>query len=418
MPAVADQPGEERFGEEALAFLSAHARPRPAGGAAWGEGPDRVQLFVEGTAEQLRGQIEAARGWRRTVFDAGFGWISGPARYGGRGLPRSFERIYQSLEARFDTPSQLPFGVGLGVVAPAILAHGSEVAKEAYLRQMHRGDIIACQLFSEPDAGSDLAGVRTSAVRTGRNWVLTGRKVWSSGAQHADIGEILCRTDPDAPRHQGLTAFVVDMAAPGVSVRPLRQMTGGASFNEVLLDGVAVPDDHRLGGEGEGWGVAVTTLSHERGAVGGGAAALDVARLVELLRWLGKDRDPLLRQQLADVYVHLCVARATRLRALMEREAGRPPGPAGAVAKLSLTATLRRVSDLLTEALGPRLTADTGEWGTFTWAELVLGAPGLRIAGGTDEVQKNVIAERVLGLPREPRPDTPPPDAPPPFSST
>jgi alkylation response protein AidB-like acyl-CoA dehydrogenase len=321
-------------------------------------------------------------------------------------LPRSYEHVYQTLEAGFDTPSQLPLGVGLGVVAPALLAHGSERVKDAYLGPMHRGDVVACQLFSEPAAGSDLAGVRTAAVRTGGHWALTGRKVWSSGAQYADIGEVLCRTDPAAPRHQGITAFVVDMTAPGVVVRPLRQMTGGASFNEVLLDGVAVADDHRLGGEGQGWGVAVATLSHERGAVGGGVAAIDVHRLVELLRWLGKEGDPLLRQRLADVYVQVAVARATRLRALANRDAGRSPGLESAVVKLSLTETLRRLSDLLTEALGPRLTADTGEWGTFAWAELVLGAPGLRIAGGTDEIQKNVIAERVLGLPRQPRPET------------
>ncbi len=408
MAGVADQPGEERFRREAHRFLSAHARPRSEGAPAWGEGPDRVQLFVEGTPEQVRLQVEQARSWRRKVFDAGFGWISGPVRYGGRGLPRSYEGIYRSVEAEFDTPSQLPLGVGLGVVAPAILAHGTEAVKHAYLRRLHRGDVVGCQLFSEPEAGSDLANVATTAVRDGQGWLLTGRKVWTSGAQYADLGEILCRTDPRAPRHEGMTAFVVDMATPGVEVRPIRHMSGGASFNEVLLEAVPVADDHRLGEAGQGWGVAVTALSGERGTVGGGVGAIGVHRLVEMLRWLGKDRDPVLRQRLADVYVHCAVARATRLRAVARQDSGQPSGPESSIARLGLTEELRRLSDFVTEALGPRLTADTGEWGTFAWAELVLGAPGLRIAGGTDEVLKNVVAERVLGLPRQPRSGDPP----------
>ncbi|MDP9070159.1 MAG: acyl-CoA dehydrogenase family protein [Actinomycetota bacterium] len=405
---MADQPAEERFRAEALAFLSAHARPRPEPGRRWGQGSDRVWLFVEGTPEQERALVEEARRWRQRLFDAGFGWITGPLRYGGRGLPLSYERIYRCAEAGFETPSALPFGVGLGVVAPAILAHGTDPVKDAYLGPMHRGDVIGCQLFSEPGAGSDLASVETRAVRHGDQWSITGRKMWTSGAHFSDIGEILCRTDPAAPKHRGITAFVVDMSAPGVRVRPLRQMTGGASINEVVLEEVPVPDDHRLGEVNDGWRVAVSTVVSERRVIGGGAAAASVHRLVELLRWLGKDDDPVLRQRLADVHVHDAVAGYTKLRAMAEREAGREPGAETSIAKLALTDNLGRVSEFLTEALGPRLTADTGEWGTFAWAELVLGAPGLRIAGGTDEVQKNVIAERVLGLPREARPESPP----------
>ena len=406
---VASPPTEERFRQEVLEFLSVNARRRPPGGPPWGVGPDRVGLFVEGTPEQERALVDEARSWQRRLFDAGLGWITGPARYGGRELPRSYERAYQSLEAGFETPSRLPLGVGLGVVGPALLAHGSDQLKDRYLPALHRGDVIACQLFSEPDAGSDLAGLRTRAEARDGGWVVTGRKVWTTGAHYADVGLALCRTGAEGPPHRGITAFVVDMRAPGVEVQRLRQMTGGSSFNEVVLDAVPVPDDRRLGPVGGGWAVAITTLTGERGAIGGGAASASVERLVALVRWLGKEADPLLRQQLADVYVHGAVAAATRARAMAEAEAGRPVPGETALARLSLTANLGRISDLVTAALGPRLTADTGEWGTFAWAELVLGAPGLRIAGGTDEVLKNILAERVLGLPREP-PGAPPPE--------
>ena len=400
----------EQFREEALRFLTANARPRAETDWAWGQGPDHVGLFAERTPEEDRAEVEAARAWRRTVFDAGFGWITGPRRYGGRELPAEYEHLYQSLEAGFETPSGAPFGIGLGMVTPTILAHGGETVKEAYLRPLHRGDVIACQLFSEPGAGSDLAGLQTRAVRHGDEWVVTGQKVWTSGAQFSDIGEIICRTDPEAPKHRGLTGFLVDMHAAGVTVRPLRQMTGGASFNEVFFDGVRVPDDHRLGEVNQGWTVALTTLMHERAAIGLGVTAVrtgatSTRRLAELLRWLGKQDDPVLRQELADIYVHGAVARATNLRAMAKVKAGQVPGPELSIAKLALTQNLQRISDFVAHALGPRLAADTGEWGTYAWTEFVLGVPGIRLAGGTDEVLRNVIGERVLGLPKEPRLD-------------
>jgi alkylation response protein AidB-like acyl-CoA dehydrogenase len=341
------------------------------------------------------------------MFDAGFGWLTGPRRYGGRELPSSYERLYQSIESDFDVPSQTPFGIGLGMVAPTILAHATDRAKDLYLRSLYRGDIIGCQLFSEPGAGSDLASLQTRAVRDGEEWLVTGQKVWTSGAQHSDIGEIICRTDPDAPKHKGLTGFVVDMHAPGVEVRPLRQMTGGASFNEVFFTEVRVPDDHRLGDVNQGWTVALTTLMNERAAIGGGGAGvgmLNPRRLYDLLRQLGKERDPLVRQRLADVYINTQVARYTNLRAMEKVKAGQLPGPEMSIAKLSLTNNMRRLTDLLGLVLGPRLTADTGEWGTYAWSQLVLGVPGIRVAGGTDEVMKNIIGERVLGLPKEPQP--------------
>jgi alkylation response protein AidB-like acyl-CoA dehydrogenase len=395
---------EDAFQEDALEFLNANAALKVEEKTGWGEGQDKVGLFAEKDRQQEQAEVEAAKKWRQSVFDAGFGWITGPSRYGGRELPSSYERLWQTLQGQYDVPSGAPFGIGLGMVAPTILAHATDPVRERYLRPMYRGEIVACQLFSEPAAGSDLASLQTRARRDGDEWLVTGQKVWTSGAQYSDIGEIICRTDPDAPKHKGLTGFVVDMHAPGVEVRPLRQMTGGASFNEVFFTDVRVPDDHRLGDVNEGWTVALTTLMNERAAIGGGGAggAVGTGRLIELLQHLGKDQDPILRQQLADVFIHSNVSRYTNLRAMEKIKAGQLPGPEMSIAKLTLTNNLRRICDLVSLALGPRLIADTGEWGTFAWAELVLGVPGLRVAGGTDEVMHNIIGERVLGLPKEP----------------
>ena len=398
---------EDEFRASALAFLEANAKPRGDDTQVWGQGSDRVGLFAEKTPEQEAAEVAEAKEWRQQVYDAGFGWITGPEAYGGRELPSSYERLWGSLEARFDTPSGAPFGIGLGMVAPTILAHAVDEVRALYLKRLYRGEIIACQLFSEPGAGSDLAGLSTSAVRDGDEWIVTGQKVWTSGAQYSDIGEIICRTDPTLPKHKGLTGFVVDMHAPGVEVRPLRQMTGGASFNEVFFNEVRVPDSHRLGDVNQGWTVALTTLMNERAAIGGGGAAsgasiMGTARLMELVRQMGRADDPIVRQKLAAVYVHGTVARYTNQRAMARLARGELPGPEMSIAKLSLTQNMQRVCELVASVLGPRMVADTGEWGTYAWSEFVLGVPGMRVAGGTDEVMKNIIGERVLGLPKEP----------------
>ncbi|HEY2301958.1 MAG TPA: acyl-CoA dehydrogenase family protein [Acidimicrobiales bacterium] len=401
---MADVIDEDAFEREALAFLDANAKLRTEERTGWGEGSDRVALFSEKTRQQEAVEVRDAKAWRTTVFDAGFGWITGPVEYGGRGLPTSYERAWQRIQARYDVPSMARFGIGLGMVAPTILAHATDAVKDRYLRALYRGEIIACQLFSEPGAGSDLAGLQTAAERDGDEWVVNGQKVWTSGAQYSDIGELLCRTDPTLPKHQGLTGFIVDMGAPGVDVRPLRQMTGGASFNEVFFTDVRIPDDRRLGAVNEGWGVALTTLMNERAAIGGGGVGVSIGidRLIELLRHLGKADDPLLRQQLADVWINTNVARYTGLRAMERLRAGQLPGPEMSISKLALANNLRRVATLVSAALGPKLVADSGEWGTYAWGELILGIPGFRIAGGTDEVMKNIIGERVLGLPKDP----------------
>jgi acyl-CoA dehydrogenase len=397
---------EEAFADEALAFLSANAKLKVEDRANWGEGSDKVGLFAEKSREQELAEVEESKAWRQKIFDAGFGWITGPSRYGGRELPASYERRWNSLHAGYDSPPASPFGIGLGMVAPTILAHATDTVKDRYLRSLYRAEIVACQLFSEPVAGSDLAGLQTRAERDGDEWVVNGQKVWTSGAQYSDIGEIICRTDPNLPKHKGLTGFVVNMHAPGVEVRPLRQMTGGASFNEVFFTDVRIPDDHRLGDVNAGWGVALTTLMNERAAIGGGGAGLggvmNLKRLIELAQHQGKANDPVVRQQLADIWIRSSVASYTNLRAMAKIKAGQLPGPEMSIAKLALTNNMRRVADYLSHVLGPKLVADTGQWGTFAWAELVLGIPGMRVAGGTDEVMKNIVGERVLGLPKEP----------------
>ncbi len=401
---MSDDISMEAFEAEALAFLEANVPRKEEVRFEWGAGSDKVALLPERTPEQDRADLVVARAWSEKVFDAGFGWITGPPEYGGRGLEREYERRWHSLESRYETPSLSVFGIGLGMVAPTIRAHGTEEVKDRYLRSMYRGEIVGCQLFSEPGAGSDLAGLQTRAVRDGDEWVVNGQKVWTSYAHLADIGEIICRSDPDLPKHKGLTGFVVDMHAPGVEVRPLRQMTGGASFNEVFFTDVAIPDTNRLGEVNGGWSVALTTLMNERAAIGGGGGggAPALTRLIELARHAGRADDPLVRQQLARLIVHSRVAGYNTLRAMAKVAAGQAPGPELSLAKMSLTQNMQLTTDLVSSVLGPSLVADSGAWGTYAWSELVLGLPGLRVAGGTDEVLRNIVGERVLGLPKEP----------------
>jgi acyl-CoA dehydrogenase len=399
----------EDFSEEASAFLDANAKRKDADDKpfVWGEGDDDIGLFEEIDREREKRALAEAQEWRAKRYDAGLGWITGPKEYGGRELTSTHERTYAGLEAKYDIPSQSFFGIGLGMVAPTILAHAQPHIRDRYLAKMYRGDIVGCQLFSEPGAGSDLASLQTRADRDGEEWMLNGQKVWTSGAQYSDIGEIICRTDPDKPKHKGLTGFVVDMHAPGVEVRPLRQMTGGASFNEVFFTDVRVPDDHRLGDVNEGWTVALTTLMNERASIGagGGGGGLGLAnstRLIELLRHFGLDTDPVYRQELMKLHVAYSVAKYTNQRAMDKIKSGQLPGPEMSIAKLSLTQNMWNTAQFVSRVLGPRVAANTGEWGTFSWSQFLLGIPGMRIAGGSDEVMRNIVAERVLGLPKDP----------------
>jgi alkylation response protein AidB-like acyl-CoA dehydrogenase len=235
--------------------------------------------------------------------------------------------------------------------------------------------------------------------------VISGQKVWSSGAQFAGWGELISRTDPGVPKHAGMTAFLIPLDAPGVEIRPIRQMSGGSSFCEVFLTDARIPDDLRLGAVGQGWKVALTTLGFERGGSGNRGVGGSWEQLLALARWLGRTGDPVVRQQLASVYIHQQVRRMNAARVAAATAAGQPPGPEGSIGKLLWAAGMTEIGQVAASLLGPRLMADTGEWGTFAWNDHVLGAPGYRIAGGSDEIQRNIIAERVLGLPGDVRVD-------------
>ncbi|MFE5703929.1 acyl-CoA dehydrogenase family protein [Rhodococcus koreensis] len=366
--------------------------------------PERVALFPDLTPDEEAAEMSAARSWRQQRFDAGFGWITGPTQHGGAGMTSAHERAYQSLERNYTFPAQRIYDIGIGMVAPTLLAYGSDTAKSRYLTALHRGDIVACQLFSEPGAGSDLAGIATRAVREGEGWRINGQKIWSSGAHLSALGLLVCRTgDPDK-RHANLTAFALPIDSEGVAVRPIRQMTGGSSFNEVFLTDVWIPDELRLGEVDRGWEVVIATLMNERAAVGGPAAGgsgiFSTERLASLLRRFGRADDPVMRQEFMRLHSELAVAKWTRLRSQARLRAGQRPGPEMSIGKLALTNNLASLSRLVSHALGPRIVANTGEPATYMWSELVLGQPGLRIGGGTDEVQRNILAERVLGLPR------------------
>ena len=394
-------PSPEEFRAEARRWLASVAAPR-ADAAAWGTGTDSVAVFENWSPEEEREHTDRIRGWERLRYDSGWGALAFSPDVGGRGLPGHYEHLYRSEEAAFEVPRRTEvFPVTQQLIAPAIAIWGTPEQQTRWLPPMLRTDELACQLFSETEAGSDLASVRTRAARDGDGWRLSGHKVWTSGARVATWGAAVCRTDPDVPKHAGITVFLVRMDAPGVTIRPIRQMTGGESFNEVYLDDVVVPDGDRLGPVGQGWRVTQTILAAER--LDSGTLGLDnAAAALELAAHLDRPLSGAERDRAAQLFVRTVVQRALGLRVTATLAAGRQPGPEASVGKLHATRTLRETTDLVAELLGPQLTADTGAWGTFAWTEHLLGAPGYSIAGGTDEIQRTILAERVLGLPREP----------------
>jgi alkylation response protein AidB-like acyl-CoA dehydrogenase len=403
--ALAADDAEREFAAEALRFLTANAAPRTAMSSRWGEGEEGLALFHESSGEQERAEARAAQQWQRHRWDNGFGWITGPTRFGGRGLPAAHERLYRMIEGGFEIPDMNPIRIGLSTVGHAIADFGTDDQIARYGVGIRRGDVIACQLFSEPEAGSDLAGVRSRAVRREDGWHIDGQKVWTSNGTFADLGLALVRTDKDAAKHRGLTMFLLPMDTPGVDVRPLRQMTGGASFCEVFLTDVVVDDAMRLGAEGEGWHVATKTLAAERRS-SSDRNHENSARAVELLWQLvvrsGRESDVLVRDAWAQVLTCVQGARFQQIRmeAVPDDEL---IGTERAIDKLFLVQSLRAIGDLAAELLGPSFVADTGQWGTYGWNRWLMGALGYRIAGGTDEVLRGMLAERLLGLPRDPR---------------
>jgi alkylation response protein AidB-like acyl-CoA dehydrogenase len=356
-----------------------------------------------------RWDLAPAKAFQARQHDAGLAGISWPAAYGGQGLTPADERAFDEEARDFDLPSGF-FAIGLGMCGPTLLDLGGEELKRRYIRPLLRGEEVWCQLFSEPGAGSDVASLQTRAVRDGDDWVVSGQKVWTSRAQDADFGALIARTDPDVPKHDGITMFVVDMRAPGVTVRPLRDMTGGATFNEVFFDEVRIPADHVVGEVNRGWAAAVRMLTHERVSIGGrtrgrtSAAAFE--SLVEEVRARGLDRDPVVRERLAELYVRERLVHLFGSRLAQEARAGRSPGARGSVGKLAGAELGRFGADLAAELLGDDAIAwDSSDREARRWAGAVLSAPAGAIAGGSNEIQRNIIGDRVLGLPREPQVD-------------
>jgi acyl-CoA dehydrogenase len=401
-------PDLEEFRRSVQEVLDRHLTRAGARDVTWGTGDDSVGLISERSVDAQEAELREAREWRRTLADHGLSWIDGPVEYGGAGLTAEHVRVFHEVLADYDAPSQGPL-FGLGIIAPTILEFGSAEAKARYLPAMFRGDVVACQLFSEPEAGSDLAGVRTRAVRDGDVWRISGQKIWSSAAHVADIGQILVRTAQGGSRHAGLSMFLIDMRQPGVTVRPIVESTGKANFNEVYLDDAVALDAHRLGAEGEGWRVAMATMRHERNAIsrgGGGAGnsatgAINTERLVQTVdRYAAED------EHAQDLFVAAHVRRsAVEAFARLSRIAevtDSTDGSAMAVAKLIQARAFEATSDALRAALDRRLWADHGEWGTYAWNDYVLDVESMKIAGGTTEILRTIVAERVLGLPKPP----------------
>jgi alkylation response protein AidB-like acyl-CoA dehydrogenase len=359
----------------------------------------------------------------RARFDAGLAWVHYPVGLGGLDAPRELQAVVDSEFAAAGAPDNNPrqIGIGLGMAAPTILAHGTPVQRDRWLRPLWTGEQVWCQLFSEPGAGSDLAALATRAVRDGDDWVVSGQKVWTSMAHLASWGILVARTDPEVPKHAGLTYFVLDMHAEGVEVRPLRQITGEAEFNEVFLDEVRIPDDQRLGAVGNGWRVAQTTLMNERVAIGGGATPRESGAITAVCAaWRTRPalRTPAAHEELMRLWVDTETARLTANR-FREQLAAGAPGPEGSAAKYAFATLNQAVTSFEVELLGADgLLYD--DWSSDTWTSerptvvdflgrsagyRYLRARGNSIEGGTSEILRNIIAERVLGLPGEIRVD-------------
>jgi acyl-CoA dehydrogenase len=396
-----DTPQEAAFRKKARAWLEANARLRPPGEIAASPLGERESADV----------IQKAKDWQTKKFDEGWAVLTWPKEYGGQGLGRLEAVVWGQEEAKFDVAPNI-YAIGHGMLGPTIMAHGNDEQKKKYIREMARGQVVWCQLFSEPDAGSDLAGLRTSAVKDGDEWVINGQKIWSTGAHFSDFGMIVTRSDPNAPKHAGLTYFIVDMHAKGVDIRPIKQINGGSGFNEVFFSDVRVPDANRLGAVGDGWRVAITTLMNERVAIGAGGGAgrfKDLLKLARETRRNGKPaiQDSAVRQKLAEFYIKSKGLQFTSYRTLSALSRGATPGPEGSIGKAVGAPLGQEMASFAMELQGALGAVDdhAASPQDGLWQEMYLGTPGIRIAGGTDEVLKNIIAERVLRLPPEIRVD-------------
>jgi alkylation response protein AidB-like acyl-CoA dehydrogenase len=370
-------PEEEAFRDEVRAWL------------------DENHPGAEPEGEEAK--FEFRRAWQRKMHDAGWAGISWPKEYGGRGATLIEQAIFSEEMARSKAPS--PANVlGLVMGGPVVIAHGSEEQKERFLEPILSAEEIWCQGFSEPESGSDLASLKTKAVRDNGSWRVSGQKVWTTYAHEAKWCMLLARSDTDAPKHKGLTYFICDMEQDGVEVRPLRQITGEAEFNEIFFDGAHVDDENVIGGEGNGWMVAITTLMHERAGLGA-ASAISVRRdldeLIEEINRRGLGDDPVIRQRIAELKIGVEALRLGALRALTEQMKVGIPGPEGSIAKWEWATLNQKLTELAADVLGAEALQPGAEW-----SYRLLRSRANSIEGGTTDVMKNIIAERVLGLPR------------------
>lgn len=389
-----DSPTAAEFRPRARAFLDAHLELRG------GEG-EREHVGA-GDLDGLRDAIE----WQAKMFDAGFACLTWPKEFGGQAAPPELQVIWNDEEERYRHPAKL-FAIQHGNLGPTLQLWGSDEQKSAYLRRMARGDDLWCQLFSEPAAGSDLAGLRTKAVRDADEWVVDGQKIWTSNAFHSKLGMLVARTDPSVPKHDGLTYFIVDMKSPGVTVRPIETMGGDDHFCEVFFDGLRVPDANRIGGVGDGWRVSVTTLMNERSLVGGFPTA-SLTELMELAARLPSESgglaidDRSVREQIAEFWVKAKGLEFAQKRAHSAISQGKDPGPENSIIKLVAARMNQQIYSFAMElqgAAGVLMDASSG------YGQRYLDSPGSRLAGGTDEILRNILAERVIGLPGEARAD-------------
>lgn len=400
-----DSPKEAAFRKEVQEWLDANAEKRDT------DDSSAMGMFSENESPEM---IEECKAWQQKKADAGWACITWPKDLGGRGGTLMENIIFSQEEAKYKIPPNI-FMIGLGMAGPTIQVHGTPEQKQKWLPSMLRGDVVWCQLFSEPGAGSDLAGLRTKAVKDGDDWIINGQKVWTSGAHYSRWGILVTRSDFDAPKHKGLTYFVIDMEAEGVEVRPIKQITGGANFNEVFMTDVRIPDANRLDAVGNGWAVSLTTLMNERMSIGGGmgmGADLLIGELDRIAETayidgvLAKD-SPVVRQKIAEYYTRMKAMELTVNRTLSALSKGGMPGSESSIIKVAMGILLQEIASYAMELQGG-LGTEFGEQATFAgglWQELYLGIPAIRIAGGTDEVQRNIIGERVLGLPTEARVD-------------
>jgi alkylation response protein AidB-like acyl-CoA dehydrogenase len=381
-----DTPEQVRYRARVRSWLEQHAAEAP-------------QITRDDITPEV---IDARRAWQRKLAEAGFVGIPWPKEYGGQGLGPVEHVVFTQELTRARLPGILDM-IGIGMLGPTIIAHGTEEQKQRYLGPMLHGDEVWCQLFSEPAAGSDLAGIQSRATQQGDgSWRISGQKVWTTNAQFAAFGLMMARTDPDVPKHKGLTMFIVPMDAEGVTVRPLRQISGEAHFNEVFFDDVALEEGATVGPVGGGWGVGLTTLMYERVAIGLGGEGFGWRSdrfAAALASEPSAARDPATRRRLGRVAADLLALRFTGYRQLSLLQRGQIPGPEGALSKITTIRAAIEAADLLVDALGPGALSDA-EWGG-----MVSEMPGLKSAGGTEEILRNMVGERVLGLPPEPRLD-------------